>query len=349
MARTAAKIALSDQEAQALKKRINSGLTEQRMVTRSRIVLLASEGKTNKEIAIELRLEENTVMLWRNRFRWHRLEGLNDAKGKGRKMKYTYQDRIQVIKAACEKVDNERHRTYRELEEHLSKQSGISRSQINRMLNDLDLKPHQMEYWLTSHDPEFEKKEASICGLYLDPPLNSIVICIDEKTGIQALGRENPDKPLESSRRIKREFEYVRHGTASMFAAFIVESGIVFGSVRDRHTRVEFIDFLDQIGKITPKDKRVHLIVDNLSTHKTKEVQDWLRRHINFAVHYTPTHASWLNQVEIWFSILGRKLLKKGIFNSREELVKALMDFIDKYNDAAKPFAWTYAAKPLAI
>ena len=151
------------------------------------------------------------------------------------------------------------------------------------------------------------------------------------------------------SRRVKREFEYIRHGTACLFAAFIVDSGQVLSSVRDRHTRVEFLEFLDQIAAETPSDKMIHLIVDNLSTHKTKEVQEWLRKHINFQIHFTPTHASWLNQVEIWFSILGRRVLKKGIFNSKEELVRALITFIEEYNEKSKPFAWTYAGKPLVI
>ena len=195
----------------------------------------------------------------------------------------------------------------------------------------------------------FEKKAAEVCGLYLNPPANALVVCVDEKTGIQALGRKHPDKPERPGSRRKREFEYIRHGTASLFAAFLVHSGEVIADVKDRHTRVEFIEFMEELNRKCPKDKAIYVIVDNLAVHKTKEVRQWLTRHQRFEFVFTPTHASWLNQVEMWFSILTRRFLKDGIFDSKEELVERLMFYIKQYNTHAKPFRWTYASDPLCI
>jgi transposase len=220
---------------------------------------------------------------------------------------------------------------------------------VGRILKDVDLKPHKVESWLNSKDPDFEPKAAQICGLYLAPPENALFVCVDEKAGIQAFGRKYPDKQERPGSRRKREFEYKRHGTVSLFAAFVVQSGRVIGEVKERHTGVEFLDFLEELNRNCPEDKMIHVIVDNLAVHKTQEVNDWPSRHWRFEFHYTPTHASWLNQVELWFSILARRFLKDGIFNSKEQLVEGIIKYIKEYNEKAKPFRWTYASDPLRI
>lgn len=348
MTRQAVLIELSASEHEELDRMVSSPSTPQGLAMRARIVLLASAGRRNKEIGPSLGVSKNVVTLWRNRFRWERLAGLKDRPGKGRKRKYGHDQRLKVIARSCEKPPEAGRWTVRDLAASLA-DVGVSKSTIFRILKEIDLKPHQVQGWLTSRDPDFERKAAEICGLYLNPPANALVVCVDEKTGIQALGRKYPDKPERPGNRRKREFEYVRHGTASLFAAFLVHSGEVIANIKDRHTRVEFIEFLDELNHKCPKDKAIYVIVDNLAVHKTKEVKQWLTRHLRFKFVFTPTHASWLNQVEMWFSILTRRFLKDGIFDSKEELVDRLMYYIKQYNTHAKPFRWTYAADPLRI
>lgn len=349
MAKVAPKIELTDEERTELNRITNARTSEQRMVKRAAIVLLAAEGQQNKMIAARLGIRRTTVALWRNRFRWLRMDGLFDKPGRGSKPVYDYHDRIKIIRKACEISTSGNPVTMSDLATELAEEVGISRSQVNKILNEMEIKPHRIESWLTSHDPEFEKKEAEICGLYLNPPENALVISVDEKTGIQALSRKEPDKPIEANAGLKRDFEYQRNGTASLFAALFVQTGEVIGCVRERHTRVEFIEFLELIKNATVPHQMVHLIVDNLRVHKTSEVVTWLNQHLNFKIHFTPTHASWLNQVEIWFSILGRKLLNNGLFQSVDEMTTAILEFIENYNLKSKPFAWTYKGKPLVI
>jgi len=348
MARKPIKIELDAQERGDLENMVNSRMTPQGMAQRASVVLLAEQGKSNDDIARELNVHRNFVSRWRGRFRWKRIEGLKDEPGKGQKRTYGHDARLKVIAKSCEKPPEAQRWTVRDIAAALS-DVGISKTTVGRILKSTDLKPHQTEQWMTSRDPDFEAKSAEICGLYLNPPENALVVCVDEKTGIQALSRVNPDKPERPGSPRKREFEYERHGPVSLFAAFVVHNGQVIGEVEDRHARVEFLRFLDRICAETPTDKMIYVILDNLMAHKTQEVKDWLASHPRFEFHYTPTHASWLNQVEMWFSILARRLVNDGIFDSKEELVRAIMDFITKYNERGKPFRWTYASDPLHI
>ena len=206
---------------------------------------------------------------------------------------------------------------------------GVSHVTVHRVLAAEKIKPHLQEMWLNSQDPDFEAKQAEIIGLYLDPPEGALVLSVDEKTGMQALGRKAPDKPVRPGTVAKREFEYVRHGTKSLLAALAVHEGTVTGSCYDRHSNVEFLDFLQILDRTYPSAE-LHLIVDNLSVHKHENVRKWLDCHPRIKLHFTPTHASWLNQIEIWFSVLGRKLLKRGIFNSTDELVAKIIDYIER-------------------
>jgi transposase len=348
MSRKAPIIELNPDERKELERIVASPSAPQGRAERARIILMAAYGKENREIASTLEIGKNAVTLWRKRFRWERMKGLLDHPGRGRKRKYRHDERLKLIAKSCEKPPEAQNWTIRDLAEAVS-DLGLSKSTVGRILKEIDLKPHLVEGWLNSRDPEFDRKAAAICGLYLNPPENALVVCVDEKTGIQALGRKYPDLPERPGSRRKREFEYVRHGTASLFAAFVVHSGEVLAEVKDKHTRVEFIEFLDGINRSYPEDKMVYVIVDNLAVHKTQEVKEWLQRHQRFQFFFTPTHASWLNQVEMWFSILSKRYLKNGIFNSREELVQGMMEYIGKYNQHAKPFRWTYAADPLRI
>ena len=348
MSRRATRIELTSGEKSTLEKTVRSPSAAQGAVMRATIVLMAAEGLENQEIAQRLNVGKNTVTLWRNRFRWERLAGLRDRPGRGKKRKYGHEERLKVIVQSCEENAIGRPKTIREIADDLS-DIGISKTTVGRMLKEIDLKPHKVEGWLTSRDPEFERKAADICGLYLNPPANALVIGVDEKTGIQALGRVVPDKPARPGSPRKQDFEYIRHGTKSLFAAFLVHSGDVITDVQDRHTRVEFIGFLEEINRQCPKDKMLHVILDNLSVHKTQEVKDWLARHARFQFHFTPTHASWLNQVEMWFSILTRQFLKNAVFESKDELVRGLVEYIAQYRKRAKPFRWTYASDPLRI
>ena len=224
---------------------------------------------------------------------------------------------------------------------------GIGKSQVHAILAEADLKPHQVRSWLQSIDPEFETKRAEVCGLYLNPPEGAIVVSIDEKTSIPAKEPIRAEIPLEPGTPARREFEYRRHGTVALLAALLVHSGEIKGSVYARNSRVEFLDFLELLEREIPAGKQVHAILDNLQVHKTPEVCAWLEAHPRWHFHFTPTHASWLNQIELFFSILSPRLLKRGLFTSKADLKAKLLVFIKRYNPTARPFAWTYQGKPL--
>lgn len=202
--------------------------------------------------------------------------------------------------------------------------------------------------WKDSPDPDFESKMMNIVGLYLDPPRNAIVLSVDEKTAIQALGRSSANKPVKPGQVEKINHEYIRHGTKSLIAALSVHEGTITGECFDRHSHKEFLVFLKNLAKCYPRGE-LHLIMDNLSMHKHKEIQKWLRRNKRIQVHFTPTYASWLNQIELWFSILARKIIRRGVFSSKQELVNKIMEFIKYYNTQAKPFRWTYRGDPLTV
>lgn len=349
MARSAVKILLAEEEKQQLQELANRHKTEQRMAQRAKIVLWAADGLENRLIARRLRLSVVKVCKWRQRFAQFRLEGLKDRARSGRRPLYTHRQRLKVITKACRPPAPQTHWTVRDLARELSGPVGMGKSAIALLLREMDIKPHQSQMWLNSNDPDFEAKEAEIVGLYLNPPQNALVISVDEKTGIQALEPVHPALPVRPGSPEKREFEYKRHGTLSLFAAFFVHKGSVVGKATPRHTHAEFLDFLKLLHRQCPQRKHLHLIVDNLATHKHEDVRTWIAKHRRVHLHFTPTHASWLNQVELWFSILGRRLLKRGVFKSTGDLARQLTEFIEDYNKTAKPFAWTYAGKPLNI
>mgnify|MGYP005847510701 CR=1 FL=1 len=345
MARPLPRMDLTPEERQELERIVRADSSEQRAVLRARIILLADDGRSTEEIMNALGISKPVVVKWRSRFVTDRLSGLRDAPGRGRPRLIGADVRLKIATEACRPPEGATHWSTRELASHIG---GVSHVTVHRVLSAEKIKPHLQEMWLNSQDPDFEAKQAEIIGLYLNPPENALVLCVDERTGMQALGRVAPDKPVRPGSPAKREFEYIRHGTKSLLAALAVHSGKVTGECYDRHTHLEFLDFLKMLSKAYPSGE-LHLIVDNLSVHKHENVQRWLQSHPRIKFHFTPTHASWLNQIEIWFSILGRKVLKRGIFNSKEELVAKILDYIEQYNRTARPFRWTYTGDPLTV
>ena len=345
MAFVATEITLSDEERVSLEEIVAAATSEQRTVGRARVALLAAEGMANRQIAAEVGLSEQKVAQWRNRFAEHRVAGLADLPRSGRPPVYGHDKRIEVFKTACSPPpEGETHWTVRSLADAV----GVGKSQVHQILAEADLKPHQVRSWLTSLDPGFDTKQADVCGLYLSPPENAIVVSIDEKTSIQAREPIRKELPMRPGKPARREFEYKRHGVQALLAGLLVHTGEVIGDVYDRNSRLEFVDFLERLDGQIPAGKEVHAILDNLQVHKTAEVEAWLAEHPRWSFHFTPTHASWLNQIELFFSILTRRLLRRGIFKSKADLRAQLLAFIDRYNPTAKPFAWTYEGKPLS-
>ena len=224
----------------------------------------------------------------------------------------------------------------------LAAELGISHMRVARTWNKAGLKPHRLRHYMTSDDPDFHKKAADVIGLYLKPPANAVVFCVDEKSAIQALDRLDPVLPLSPGRAQRHGFEYFRHGTLSLYAALNTKTGEVMGKTAARHTSAEFTAFLAELVAAQPAKKEIHVIADNLSAHKTARVEQFLKEHPQVKLHFTPTYSSWLNQVELWFSKIERDLIARGVFTSLRDLAKKIIRYIRQYNRQAKPFKWTY-------
>lgn len=348
MARVSPIIVLTAEEKATIEKTIRSHCAAKRDVLRASIILLSAQGLQNIAIAGELNVSEKAVAKWRNRFAKYRLEGLSDSPGRGRPKEFSGNDTLTVVRVACQRPNIESQWSIRSLQKTLKEDHNLdmSTATLQRVLAGLDLKPHLCESWLESRDPDFEAKQTQVVGLYLNPPDNALVISVDEKTGMQALGRPEPSKPVRPGQIEKVDAHYKRNGTQSLLAALAVHEGIVMGKCYDRHTNEEFVDFMQEVVNHNP-DKELYVILDNLSVHKHQNVKNWLTKNERVHFVFTPTKGSWLNQIELWFSILSRKVLKRGIFDSKEELVSTIMAFIEKYNKEAKPFRWTYTGEPL--
>jgi transposase len=328
-----------------------SGTVEARVAQRARIVLLAADGRSNRDIGELVDLHYNQVGVWRSRYAEFGLAGLDDLERSGRPPVYDHDDVLLLVKLVTEPPPDNATRWTMEALAHAMADHGvpISASQAWRICAALDLKPWQVESWMTSHDPEFWAKAGDVCGLYLNPPENAVVWSVDEKTGMQAKSRINPTKPPVPGKRTRREFEYRRHGTAVLFAALDVHEGDVAGWVTDSSRSENFVEFLADLVRYTPDGLELHCIVDNLKTHSTDLVAEFLAEHPHVHMHYTPTHASWLNQIELFFSILQRRLLRNGEFDSIDDLAERVVAFIKDYNRKAQPFRWTYDGRPLRV
>ena len=344
--RIAAAIELSDKECQKLHKMRHSGKTAVRLVERLDIVLLASEGKNNQEIAQQLGFSENKVGRWRKRFAQEGLKGIEKdlPRGENHAGKSSLgQKRLRnkVIRITTqEKPSAATHWTTRTLAEKLN----TTHSFVHRVWQSVGLKPHLFNTFKVSNDPHFEEKLHDVVGLYLDPPENAVVFCVDEKSSIQALDRTQPGLPIKKGRAQTMTHDYKRHGTSTLFAALEMSSGKVIGECKKRHRHQEFLGFLKRVNDQTPKDKTLHIIVDNYSTHKHQKVQSWLKRNKRVTLHFIPTSSSWLNLVERFFGIITEKQIRRGVFNSVKDLEEKIMEYIDVHNENPKPFVWTKSA-----
>ena len=347
------RIEIGDEDRLVLGRIVRASSSEVRMVERARIVLCAGEGLSGRQIAEQVGCSLPTVVKWRGRYARDGVEGLRDAPRSGAPLTHGPKTRALLIAKACTRPEPtaegaRRERwTYRELAE----QVGMSESQAHVILQRAEIKPHRTDYWVMSDftQPEFEQRLSEICGLYVDPPENVLVVSIDEKTGIQAKAPTKPDAPPRPGKPARREHEYKRNGTQCLFACLNVKQGEVLAMPSKTRNRFDLIRFLDQCDAEIPlvEGQQIVAITDNLSTRGTDEVKDWLKAHPRWRFQFTPTHASWLNQVEIFFSILSRRLLKNGTFSSETDLAEQMLAFIETYNQTAKPFRWTYQGKVL--
>jgi len=343
--RVAPKITLdatTERELTALSRR---GSVEARVQQRARIVLLASQGWQNKEIAAELGFTEEKVARWRRRFLNGGIASLQkDAPRPGRPRTVTPSKVKQVVtKTIQEKPPAATHWSTRTMAAAV----GVSESTVRRIWHTHGLKPHLIRTFKLSNDPQFAEKLEAIVGLYLNPPEHAVVLCVDEKSQIQALDRTQPGLPLKKGRYGTMTHDYKRHGTATLFAALDVADGRVISMCDDRHRHQEWLQFLKVIDSIIPPDKQLHLIADNYATHKHQKVQRWLAKHPRFHVHFTPTGSSWLNMVERFFRDLTDKRIRRGVFRDVEELIMAIEAYVDQHNKSPKPFIWTAKASDI--
>jgi transposase len=307
---------------------------------KARLLLLLADGETYDSVQETLGCGRAFVSLWKSRFLKDRLAGLY-SRHKGRAVSVlTPRMEARILDWTRRKpTDGSTQWSTRKL----GKKLGVSHMLIARVWARAGLKPHRVERYMLSDDPNFEEKAADVIGLYLKPPQHAAVFCVDEKTAIQALDRLDPVLPLSPGRAERHGFEYFRHGTLSLYAALNTRSGEVLGKTVERHTSEEFVAFLSDIIASQPKGKEVHIIADNLSAHKTRRVREFLASHNRVTLHFTPTYASWLNQVENWFSKIERDVIARGIFTSVKDLARKLMRYIRLYNREPKPIKWRYA------
>ena len=341
MARQLAPLVLSEEERSELKALAGRRKTAQALALRARIVLACAEGSQNNEVAAKLGVVEATVGKWRRRFVAQRLEGLRDEPRLGAPR--TIDDaRIEaVIANTLESLPkNATHWSSR----GMAKESGLSVSSVQRIWRAFGLQPHRMETFKLSTDPDFVAKVRDVVGLYVSPPQHAVVLCVDEKSQIQALDRSQPMLPMRPGQPTRRSHDYIRHGTTSLFAALDIATGKVIGKCYSRHRAIEFRKFLDEIEAAVPRGLDVHIVMDNYATHKAPLVRNWLVKRPRWHVHLTPTSSSWLNQVERFFAFVTDKKIRRGIYRSVQALRTDIMDFISHHNASPKPFKWTKSA-----
>ncbi len=330
---------LSEEERADLVALRRARTIERGLGERAEIVLAAAAGESNAAIARRLRCSQPTVMLWRRRFAERGIDGLRDASRPGRPPKYDERFRQELIAKSLTKPRAETHWSTR----RLARELGVSAMTVQRIWKKERLKPHRSESFKFSRDPELVRKVCDVVGLYLHPPEGALVLCVDEKTQIQALSRTQPMLPLRAGQVARHTHDYRRNGTTDLYAALELESGRVTAKTERRHRAKEFLGFLRLLDRSYPSGA-IHVVLDNASTHKTPAVQRWLRRHPRFHFHFTPTSASWMNQVETWFSILTRDLLQRGSDESVRALVARIERYIRDWDEHATPFVWVKTA-----
>lgn len=336
MPRVAPAITLNSVARSALEHLARAPSTPQGLALRARIVLAAAAGQSNQQIAATLTLPEVTVGKWRRSFVVHGLDGLPDAPRAGRPVKHGAEVWQRVQQRACQQPEFLSRWSVRTLARELH----LPRSTVHEILVASHLQPHRIRTFTFSPDPDFEAKLLDIVGLYLNPPENALVLCVDEKTGIQALDRTQPLLPLRAKKPRNWTNEYVRHGTQALLAALEIATGKVLAHVKQRRTSVNFLRFMEEVAAVFP-ERDLHVILDNLNIHKNEAARRWLRRHPRVHFHHTPTHASWVNLVECFFSILSRQGLSQSVHRSKRELKEFLLQFIENHNQTCTPFIWT--------
>lgn len=342
MSRRAVAIVLTPEEEAVLHSRVGMRHAPVSAVQRARIVLAAAAGGTNDAIAERLDVHRHSVALWRQRFAAERLAGLEDRPRPGRPTTYSDADRVRVIETACTKTpETETQWSVRSLAEA----TGVGRSTVHRLLRRADLKPHRVGTFSRSNDPEFVAKLVDVVGLYLDPPKNAVVLCVDEKTQVQALDRTQPQLPMRPGQIARRTHDYKRHGTVQLYAALEVQAGTVTAQTTQRHRSQEFTAFLNEVLRHYPTGE-LHVILDNVSSHHSTEVARWHAQpgHDRVQFHPIPTYSSWLNLVEIFFNLLQAKVIRRGNFTSKRELVQRILRYIDHFNGQGRVFQWTKPA-----
>lgn len=332
-------ITLTKRERMALKKRATSRTGRAEDARRARVLLLLAEGRTWDVICEHVGCSRGFVATWRQRFADARLAGLYSRHRGQLPRPSTPKTEARILEATRRlPPDGTTHWSTRKLADKL----GVSHMRVARVWAKHGLKPHRLDRYMASNDPNFERKAADIIGLYLNPPQHAAVFCVDEKTAIQALDRKDPVLPLSPGRAERHGFEYCRHGTLSLYAAFNTQTGEVLGKTAERHTSEQFVAFLTDLVVTQPVGREIHVIADNLSAHKTKRVTEFLQTYRNVHLHFTPTYSSWLNQVELWFAKIEREVIARGIFTSVKDLARKLMRYIRQYNKAPKAVKWKY-------
>jgi len=340
-------IRLSRKRCRKLEQIVRAATSPQRLVLRARIVLAAAGGASNAAIAADLGCGVATVRTWRGRFARRGVPGLFDEPRSGRPETHGPSARLAVLATATSvPPDGESQWSHRGIAGHLGERGlAISPATVRRVLGEAKIRPHRVRGWLNrADDPTFWLRAGAVCRLYLDPPPHTVLVSVDEKTGIQAKSRKHPDLPARPGRDARREFEYVRHGTISLIAAMNVTTGEVIAERITRNDSATFTAFLTMLDQSIPPHLGIHLIMDNGSSHTSRATHAWLQAHPRISVTYTPKHASWLNMIEQWFGVLARRLLRRGDFTSRDDLETKITTFTIRHNKNARPYKWSYDA-----
>lgn len=340
---------LSDDERKEYRRLCRSGKTATRVKERLSIILLADEGLTNQEIAQHMPVSAHKASRWRKRYHEYGLTGILTDRPRGATMYGSAsKDHAELRQRILEKTLNEKP----EGETHwstrtMAKEVGANPMFVSRVWRDNGLKPHLTKQFKLSNDPKFQEKLEDVVGLYLNPPENAAVFCVDEKSSIQALDRTQPGLPMKPGRAGTMTHDYKRNGTSTLFAALNVFTGEVIGECKQKHRHQEFLSFLKTVEKETPEELELHIIVDNYSTHKHQKVKNWLKRNKRVTLHFIPTSSSWLNLVERFFGLITDKAIRRGVFPSVKDLEEKLMQFIDKHNEDPVPFVWTKSVEAI--
>jgi len=336
---------MTEEHRKTMEAWVRAKKTPQRIVLRSHICLLAAEGESHNAIAKRLNTSRPTVLLWTNRFREQGLTGLSEDAPHGPSTRRLDAEKVKTIVEATlqTKPKDSTHWSTRTM----AKAQGVSHSTVQRIWDAHGLQPHRVKTFKLSKDKQFEEKLTDVVGVYLNPPDKAVVLCVDEKTQVQALDRTQPGLPMKKGRRGTMTHDYKRNGTTCLFAAMNVLEGKVLGSCYPRHRHIEFLKFLRTINREVPREMDIHMILDNYGTHGHPNVKAWLGKHPRFKLHFTPTGSSWLNLIERWFGEITRKRIRRGVFRSVPELVAAIEEYIRYHNEDTKPFVWTKRAEDI--